>query len=63
VFLLICGDIVSDIGHDHGEHWCNLIMNHNTLNSCLLLSCTMAGHNFILDKCCHLFGRVVLLET
>jgi hypothetical protein len=45
-------DIVSCIDHDHGENSRNLIMNHNTLNSRILLSCTMVGHNFPLDKCC-----------
>jgi hypothetical protein len=46
-------DIVSCIGHDHGKHWRNLIINHNTQNSCLFLCCTMVGHNFPLDKGCH----------
>jgi hypothetical protein len=61
-FLLVCGDIISCIGHDHGKQWCKLIMHHNTLNSCLLLSDTMVGHNSLLDKCCHLSSQVVLLE-
>jgi hypothetical protein len=63
MFLLTYDDIAFYMGHDRGEHWCNLIINHNTLNSCLLLSCTMVGHNFPLDKCCHLLSQVVLLET
>jgi hypothetical protein len=61
-FFLRHGVNVSYTGHEHGEHQCNLIMYHNTLNFYLFLRNTMVGHNFPLDKCHHLLSQVVLLE-
>jgi hypothetical protein len=38
---------------ERDDHWCNLIMAHNTLNLCLLLGCTWVGSYSPIDKCCH----------